>query len=201
MMATKGAPVTLKCSMSKLRFNVSDHTYWIGKKQQVGVSTIIDRLKTGKAYYTDNSQSRGTNVHLATRYADEGRDVSEVGFRGYLRAWERFKRDNEFIVMAIERPLYHPTLGYAGTLDRYGLYRGEVPTVVDIKSGVRQNWHAVQTGGYTELAKVEWEQDYVRGIVVYLGKTGSYRMVRSKVVDRNVFLACLTVLRWEEKNG
>lgn len=88
-----------------------------------------DVLRRAKAF--------GTAVHYACELHDTGRldeDALDPQLRPYLNGWRRFCAEHECVWDLVESRVYHPTLRYAGTLDRRGNVDGH-PSMVDIKSG------------------------------------------------------------------
>lgn len=79
----------------------------------------------------------GTAVHKACELDDLG-ELHEESLDGALAAplaaWRAFCRDHAVRWQLVEAPLYNPTFGYAGTVDRFGLVGGQ-EAVVDIKTG------------------------------------------------------------------
>lgn len=79
----------------------------------------------------------GTAVHLACELHDRGtlnESALDPNLRPYLQAWRSFCADHGALWQHVEARVYHPTLRYAGTLDRQGQVDG-FPSIVDIKSG------------------------------------------------------------------
>src|SRR5262245_41208840 len=74
------------------------------------------------AWYTEESRDRGTAVHLATRYLDEGaldRDsLADASARARLAQYERFLLEVRPTIHAIEERVFHPIYRYEGTRDR-----------------------------------------------------------------------------------
>lgn len=79
----------------------------------------------------------GTAVHLACELSDLNQldeAALDPALAPYLAGWRKFSREYGCVWDAIETRVYHPTLRYAGTLDRRGLVGGNL-AYVDIKSG------------------------------------------------------------------
>lgn len=118
---------------------------------------------------------RGTKVHTACHYDDEGDLVDEdldPQLRGYVLAWRRFRQDHSVRVMAIEQAVWHPGLRYRGRLDRL-LEADFVPGRIlgDIKTGDPADWHGVQLAAYQACLEGEWTR-----LGIYLKSNGTYRM-------------------------
>ncbi len=99
---------------------------------------------------------RGTAVHYGTMLIDGAIpgaviDYSKVEpeIEPYLRAYERFKGDSGFISQEVEKVVRSRKHGYAGTLDRIGIYEGAV-TILDIKTGPLSPFERNQLAAYRQ---------------------------------------------------
>jgi hypothetical protein len=75
------------------------------------------------AYYDDWSRDRGSMIHLATAYDDQGEldeETLDPVIIPYLEAWRRFRKESGFIPEQIEPPMMSTVYRYAGTPDRIG---------------------------------------------------------------------------------
>lgn len=117
----------------------SDHTYWLDGRQVPGVTSILAPLCSFEFVKADVLQAAadfGTAVHLACELDDLGtldEEALDPALAPYLSAWRKFSRDCAVEWDLIEQTVYHPTLRYAGKLDRYGRVVGST-ALVDIKS-------------------------------------------------------------------
>lgn len=79
----------------------------------------------------------GTAVHAACEL-DDNKQLDESALDAvlmpYLHGWRKFSREHGCAWDAIESRVFHPTMRYAGTLDRFGFCDG-FRSIVDIKSG------------------------------------------------------------------
>ena len=120
-----------------------------------------------------------------------------------MRAWERFKVESQFDVDLIEKTVHSP-LGYCGRLDRTGTLGQSVVcnALVDIKTGPRQRWHALQTSAYA--ATFHSPRKYHR-LTVHLRQDGSYDVREHPIAeyaeDFGVFIASLKLWQWSEKGN
>ena len=83
------------------------------------------------------AQDFGTAVHLACELHDQRRldhATLDPALSPYLDGWMQFNQDHQCVWNGIEERVYHPTMRYAGTLDRRGKVDGR-GAIVDIKSG------------------------------------------------------------------
>lgn len=133
-------------------------------------------------YYTPEGRIRGQYVHSACHYLDEN-DLDWATLEnhpydiiGYVRAWEAFKRDWNFIPRMIELPMYDPLLQFSTIPDREGLILNGDPCIVEIKSGSMMFWTAYQTAGQ-DLVLRAWDEKpiYRRRFGVALQKDGTYK--------------------------
>jgi len=81
------------------------------------------------AYYDDWSRDRGSMIHLATAYDDQGEldeETLDPVIIPYLEAWRRFRKESGFIPEQIEPPMMSTAYKYAGTPDRIGDLPGRI---------------------------------------------------------------------------
>ena len=79
-------------------------------------------------FFDDYSRDRGSLVHLATHYDDEGElddDSLDPVIVPYVEAWRKFKRESGFVVEESEIPMYSATYRYAGIFDTRGVFPGK----------------------------------------------------------------------------
>ena len=166
--------------------------------------SMFDRVAPDALEYARN---RGTQVHRATHYLDEG-DLDEASVDPaivpYVRAWEQFKTEKRFIPLLMETLVYHPTYGYAGTFDRIGTAdcgREYAPVLCDIKTGdasmagpqlaaYLEAWRAMQGDAFPmAVPQHRWS--------VRLHDTGRYTITEHKSrEDFRVFQAALTLYNY-----
>lgn len=183
--------------MKGITFNPERHEYTLNGRRVPSVTEVIQSVLPGyqaEPWYLQ----RGQALHLACRYLDEGRlDRSSVSpeIEGRVMAWERFRRELPSENVAIEEYLGDELHGFAGTLDRVLMVKGEL-CLVDIKSS-----HAPQTiiqlGGYQRLWWHNKNRSIAQAAEVVLNEDGTYRATWLNKYEMNrgerVFLACLSV--------
>lgn len=189
-----------------LTFDESTHVYRWNGAIVPGVTSIL-RSALGNPFegvpfdVLDRKRRLGVAVHRTTELDDLGRlDPASVHpeVEPYLRAWRRFRADTGFRPTAVERQLYHRTLGYAGTLDREG-DAGPECWLPDIKSGEPTAQAELQTAGYALIRTSEGARIDRRGSV-WLRSDGTYRWLEyNRATDTADFLAALRVHRWKER--
>lgn len=188
--------------MTGLVFDPERHAYILDGRVIPSVTQILtaEGIINGQ-WYTEDGRRRGGHVHLALRYLDEGRldeDSVTDEVRPYLEAWGRFLSETGFICLQIERPFVCEALGYAGTPDRVGwMDGGKILSVIDIKTGSPEPWHALQTAAYAvgigkRMAK-RWS--------VYLRNDGNYRLVQYQDIDDiNAWIGLVSIRNWKQKH-
>lgn len=144
----------------KLVFDETAHRYWLNGRELPGITS---RLKVvgylDERVYRPGSAERGTAVHLATQFADEG-DLAEDSvapqIRGYVRGWQSFLTETCFVrTEPPELLVCSPTLGYATKIDRIGILNGKT-VVINIKTSASPEvWWPLQLAGEA-LAYSEW---------------------------------------------
>jgi hypothetical protein len=190
----------------QFRFDPSDHSYYLGDRRLIGVSEAIQAAGLKDFSRIDptvleRAQQRGTAVHLACHYLDDGDlDWSTVSpeIEPYVRAWERFKADTGLIINETEHPRYHATLGFAGTPDRLVTLGGHNGTL-DLKTYKPDDAVGIQLGAYSYLgygpqpsfnAPKRWG--------LWLKDDGKYKMTEfTDRGDEAVFMAALTIAKFK----
>jgi hypothetical protein len=130
----------------------------------------------------------GNAVHSATERWDKfGQESNLIQMQG----WVKFLTDYQPKILSIEAPAFHPKYLYAGTMDRIAEIGGD-KYILDIKSGVKMDWHPVQLAGYNHMLNLEY-----RRAGIYLDKKGGYRFVEyDRPEDHDAFIAALIIARW-----
>ena len=123
-----------------LTFDQDKHEYRFGGVVVPSVTQVLRpmiNLDFVDADLLRRASAFGTAVHMACELYDTGRldeDALDPELVPYLNGWCKFCREHACVWDLIEERVYHPTLRYAGTLDRRGNVDGH-PSMVDIKSG------------------------------------------------------------------
>ena len=148
--------------------------------------------------FTTFARERGTAVHLATQYHDEGTlDESTLDrvIMGRLAAYKKFRQEAGPEILAIEESVVNESLGYRGTLDRRLEIHG-AEGVLDIKPPNEAPWHALQVQFYADCFDRP-----MRRWTLHLNDTGGYKLVEHKArTDRTVCRAIMTVHNWRLAN-
>lgn len=195
------------------RFDAATHTYTLGEQVLPSVTQILQPLQDFSMIapaVLEHARSRGVAVHKCVQL-DINNDLDEASvapeIAGYLKAWRAFRADCRITAADFgepERPLFHPTLRFAGTPD-IPLCMDKRWAILDIKTAdaLSPVW-ALQTAGYRELINVNTmksahliEDRYS----LRLRENRTYKLDQFK--DRNdwtTFLAMLTAWRWRAAN-
>lgn len=187
---------------TELRFVEDTHQYYLGERELLSVTTVLKMAGVlDPRRYTDFARDRGRLVHQALEWFDVG-DLDEDGLDDrlvpYLEAWKAFLRESGFVVASTERRLYSEPRGIAGTVDRVGTLKGR-PTVIDLKTGGPERWHALQVAAYASMVR---EADGVplakiQRACVYLTHDGRYRLeMHDDKQDMAVFDAARVLVLW-----
>jgi hypothetical protein len=182
------------------QFDEATHAYTVNGAVLPSVTQIINDLQMGPLYPPGPYRVRGTRVHQATALHDQGYEV-EVGeaIRPYLDSYIGALQNFPFRWEAIEQRLYHPTLLYAGTVDRVG-FLGDEPVIADIKTGETGRETGLQTAGYALLVNNSNPRCYSRFKIRLLadGKPGKVERYPDSF-DIEGFCAALDLYKWKRR--
>ena len=191
-----------------LTFEPENHIYRLGDRVLPGITSIlVGAGLIDNSRFTPEARDRGTAVHLATQYHDEGdlaKDSLTDEIEVRLRAWNAFKKDTGFeMTESPELVVASPSLGYATAIDRIGFVSGNT-FVLNIKTGAAYNWHPIQTAGEV-LAYAEWrgltgrETAALMRACVELKADGTYRLhPHTNRADFTAFRAAVTIYHLKE---
>jgi hypothetical protein len=135
----------------------------------------------------------GTAVHKAVELfvigtLDEETMMPEI--EPYLLGFKKFLAETGFKAVETEQILFNKELFVAGTADLFGTLSGK-PAIVDIKSGVKQKWHGVQTAAYACMRDEDAE---MLRFCLYLNKNSGYKLEGYKDPrDLSFFKSLVTV--------
>lgn len=207
--------------MPTLTFDKEQHAYAVDGEELPSVTQII-RAADLYPWPSDTQDAtyymkRGTAVHAACLYDDQGR----LGPEGELdeevlprlEAWRRFRKDTGLEILMNERSLWHPTLKYAGTLDRLVELNGKI-WLLDLKAGGHVPAYGIQSAGYAMLLQAaiaakllapELRRIHARFPVkragVHLDGSGNYKIEEhNEVEDYSVFKWALGLHNWKRRN-
>jgi hypothetical protein len=137
------------------------------------------------------------HVHQAIDLDNRG-ELDETGLDGellpYLNQWRLFLQDTGLEVIGSELRVFHGALGYAGTADVTGIWRGET-CVVDVKTGWVPRSVGAQLAAYREAMPMRPK----KRLCVQL-TFENYRLHECKNPgDFSLFQSCLNI--WRFKNA
>jgi len=149
-------------------------------------------------WYTDYARERGSALHLAMQYLDEG----DLDWRTVppdvlprLRQYQIFRDEMKPEILSIEEAVENEALRYCGRLDRRIKIAGR-EGILDMKSPSRCAWHPLQLAMYAACFPrplARWN--------LYLYDE-RYQLIEHK--DRSDWEVCkaiLTLYAWRQRNG
>ena len=151
-MKTKPPKIFVPC------YDPLTHTYHdeAGNRLE-GTTDILTGELGGYDGYPEATATRGTHVHDAIQYHNEG-DLDESTLTdevaGYLECFKRAKAHHGIKVIQNEVMRYHPVYRYAGRCDAIVEIDGKVG-ILDYKTGAPMRDHKWQVAAYLELLKAE----------------------------------------------
>lgn len=158
-------------------FNPIGHIYEKPDGTRLDSVTQILKAELGLwRFGTCDAAERGTRVHLACQYYDEGRlDMSTVSAidMPYLESYIKAKKELKLKVLQNEIRRYHAIYNYAGTVDKLAEI-GKQAILLDIKTGAKEHSYQWQTAAYLKLIEQESKRKW-RRMGLYLSPTG-YRV-------------------------
>lgn len=193
-----------------LEFDPVEHRYTIGGREILSVTKVLELAgiidySMLPADIREFALARGTAVHIATQYDDQGilsEESLDPELLGYIRAWRKFRYETRWENLFIEYRGYQTVWDYAGTADRIGWFQYSTNTetcVLDIKTGRAPGWVALQLAAYSELVNLKAYGEVLGRVSVELHADGTYRMETFSVADRRRhfadFLACRRVIQ------
>ena len=179
-----------------------DHEYVEDNKIYISVHEILtDCGLIDIQWYTEETAQRGTDIHKMTKEIDGGGDPELIKldypeeYEGYIDAYLEFKQENDYQIIAIEKPYINKDLRFAGTPDRICKINN-LPCILDIKTGSKCDWHGIQLSGYKML--LNDTESHLRAL--YLKENGKYKLEPYKDSDyRKVFTWALNIFHWKHK--
>ena len=187
-----------------LTFNPELHEYKLNGLIIPSVTQILQEvLPTNFCISPEALEAKadiGRKVHTACEFYDTDSlnlESLHPTLLGYLQGWIRFRKDFKFEPQQIELMLYHPAYRFAGRVDRIGT--GNI--LIDIKSGMPQKSHAIQTAGYQMLWEgIKDNPKIKKRMSVYLDKGGDYKIIAHKeATDKNIFLSALSIYNYKRR--
>lgn len=199
--------------MSKVQFDEATHTYTLDGVELPSVTHIIRYLAVDKANNADHNMAlmareRGSAVHEATvmyDYSGEIPDDFPAEYAPYLEAYVQFVRDYKPGWELIEHQMGNATLGFAGTLDRFGVIDNEW-CILDIKTSYKVDIPSLsaQLAAYSVLLRNEQferlENAKIRHLGLQLMRTGKYRLYETDCEKgSDLFYSCRRIYKTMEQ--
>lgn len=187
-----------RSSASDLVLDESSHVYrWRGRVVP-GLTEILRSAGMIVSRGSEADLTRGSAVHLATRFYDEGRlDWTTVDRRitGYVQSWIALRRLTGLVTLWIERSVYCRAFGFATTLDRRVALNGR-SVLLEIKTGHPEAWVGAQLEGHKLATGVDDET-----LVARLHEDGSVAsLIRmGGTADRAVLMGAIARYHWERQ--
>ena len=184
-----------------IQFDEKSHTYTLDGVELPSVTHICRFLaydyKSSRPWLAAEAARRGTAIHEACALIDYGEEPEETPeISGYLKAYRRFLSDYQPDWELIEHPMGDIELGYAGTLDRYGVI-GDRPCILDIKTG---QIHPASVQAQLTAYKFLFPHEYnsIRLFALKLCNDGTYVLIEFEP-DYVLFSYCLYINRVVER--
>lgn len=190
--------------MSKLRFVEETHQYFLMSEEGNVIAelpALTNILKAvGIIKYYRNSEAamhRGKAVHKTLEYLDANNLKSyDPQIEGCVQAYLKFKEEKNLLSWAdniIEEPTYHKQKLYGCTPDRV-----VGTTVLDMKTGGSEQWHALQLTGCADALKSQG-MNIDRLWDVYLKDNGKFEIAEVEEDLTNVWDGILQTYRWTKE--
>lgn len=181
------------------RFDEASHTYYIDGCEVLSVTQVL--VEAGiidTKWFTVQGRHRGSTVHKCIELLVKGTlDLNSVDpkIEGYLDAYRLFVNDTGFECDEVERRVWSPSGGFAGTLDQLGGIKGGT-AIVDTKTGALLRPTGVQLTGYASGYQQETGTFVDRLIGLQLKPDGTYSMKVYRP-EFEVWKACLKIAWWK----
>lgn len=195
----------------RVQFDEATHTYTLDGVELPSVTHIIRYLAVDKANNADPNMAliareRGSVVHEATvmyDYSGEIPDDFPAEYAPYLEAYVQFVRDYAPNWILTEYRMANEMLGFAGTLDRFGVIDGYF-CILDIKTSYKVDILSLsaQLTAYHDLLlndKPEKIGDReIRHLGLQLMRNGKYRLYECDAKQGSeLFYSCRNIYRIE----
>ncbi|MBI5259784.1 MAG: hypothetical protein HY855_25010 [Burkholderiales bacterium] len=186
-----------------IEFDEARHEYRVGGRLVPGVTSILRPLVDFSGIppaVLEAKADLGRRVHFACELHDDD-DLDETSVEPdvapYLQAYRQWRADTGAVILLNEHKVYHPVLGYAGTLDRVANF-GHHEWLIDLKTCFTTPMSAgPQTAAYQAALGVRTQ----RRAALRLRPDGTYRLDKlDGLNDWAVFMACLTLRNFKESN-
>ena len=212
--------------MPRLTFQEEDHRYFLdGRPIPSNTQILKAEGLVNDAFYTADGRDRGIFVHAACWYLCEGAldwKTVDPDHVGYVKAFERFLRENEFGIDYNELPVWGSP-GFGTRLDIIGVGEFQINgdfrrrrVIIDIKTGAVPAWVELQLAGQLLAVKerIQAQDDGfphledVNGhpypelrFALQLNKNGKYRLKEfNDPTAEDVFRGLVHAHNWKARN-
>jgi hypothetical protein len=187
--------------MAELTFEPDGHIYRCDGRVVPGVTAVLEPLQYLEGVpwaVLEAAREFGTHVHIAcdlwTRHMLDLESL-DPALLPYLQGWIAFLAESGFVVTASEQRVHNRKLGYAGTADAFGTWKG-TSWVLDIKSGVVPPTVGMQLSAYQMAA----DPIPRRRLCVQLTGDGHYKLHEQKnLADFNLFKSALNIFQFRQR--
>lgn len=186
------------------QFDREKHEYTLNGKRLPSVTEVLGMLTDFSAIapaVLEAARDRGERVHAAINAHNRGAfDYGEDDqIARYVEQWQRYLDESKAVVIASEQPMYHAALKFAGTPDCV-LQIGRRVVVPDVKATFAvPPTVGPQCAAYAALYGDRYRR-VVERVCVHIGPDGYTLHKRDDPADWSVFVSCLNIHKWLEKN-
>lgn len=183
-----------------LTFEHEEHVYRFNGGRVPSVTQLLEPLINYEGVpngILQHAADRGTAVHLATEFWDDGDlddDSIDPEVLPYVQAWQRFRDESGFVVERSEVRVYSARHRFAGTFDCLGILRGRRAIVEKKTTAVLHPATAIQVSAYLKAYNehVAPGQRIREAYSVHLRRDGTYRLDQHEPLAHwSAFLALL----------
>jgi hypothetical protein len=177
----------------------------------ISVTTVLQKVglvDVSGPWFTDEARDRGSALHLATHYHDEGyldeSTLIDERVRARFAVYKQFHAEVNCEVLYSELEVKDHDLGLIGHIDKVVRIAGRA-YVLDIKPPGSHAWHPLQLAAYAKLLRssgvlsLELAARLGR-LGLYIGDTNFRLVKRDSPQDWPIFRAALTVAQFMEAN-
>lgn len=188
--------MTPKWKPELLTFDAASHSYTYDGNPVPNVTSILETVGITKPYDGDPWYGeRGTAVHAACQYLDEGTlnwGSLDPEIVPYVKCYAGWREASGFKTLHAEMPVCNPEAGYAGMLDRIGeLY--SITIILDMKTGQRSRATGIQLAMYAMCFNPK-----VLRYALHLSATEPAKLIEyADPLDYDAAHAAATIMRWK----
>jgi len=150
------------------------------------------------AWFTDEGRDRGTALHAAAQFLDEG-DLDwktvDPTVLPRLRQYQRFLDEVKPTILAIEEEVTNAALQYVGHLDRRVIINGD-EGILDLKSAFKAPWQSLQISLYSNCFSRPMKR-----WTLHLSDERYQLIEHTDRRDWAVAKAAITIAAWRKQNG